>query len=104
MILDENLTKVGISMTISLDNLEKVELTGTTSLAAGDEIHPDDSLTAIIRVSEPDYVPEDVNVRARIDPTLITASFLARALEKLESDPKVESVSLSRKLQNMKRQ
>ena len=91
-------------MKISLDNLEKVELTGTTSLAAGDEIHPDDSLTAIIRVSEPDYVPQEVKVRSRIDSTLITASFLGKSLKKLQSDPKVESVSLSRRLQNMERQ
>jgi hypothetical protein len=91
-------------MKISLDNLEKVELAGTTSMAAEDEIAPDDSLTAIIKVSEPHYVPQDVDVRARIDPTLITASFLGKSLEKLQSDPKVESVSLSRKLQNMERQ
>ena len=91
-------------MKISLDNLEKVELAGTTSMAAGDEIDPDDSLTAIIKVSEPDYVPQDVDVRARIDSTLITASFLGKSLKKLQSDPKVESVSLSRKLQNMERQ
>ena len=91
-------------MKIPLDNLEKVELTGTTSLVAGDEIHPDDSLTAIIRVSEPDYVPKDVDVRARIDSTLITASFLAKSLEILQSDPKVESVSLSKRLPNVERQ
>ena len=91
-------------MKISLDNLEKVELTGTTSMAAGDEIDPDDSLTAIIRVSEPNYVPENVNIRSRIDSTLITASFLGKSLKKLQSDPKVESVSLSRKLQSVKRQ
>ena len=91
-------------MKISLDDLEKVELTGTTSLAAGDEIDPEDSLTAIIRVSEPDYVPKDVNVRARIDPTLITASFLGKWLKALQSDPRVQSVSLSKRLQNMERQ
>jgi hypothetical protein len=91
-------------MKISLDDLEKVELTGTTSLAAGEEIDPEDSLTAIIRVSEPDYVPKEVKVRARIDPTLITASFLGKSLKALQSDPRVQSVSLSRRLQNMERQ
>jgi hypothetical protein len=88
-------------MKISLDDLEKVEFTGTTS-TAGDEIDPDDFLTAIIKLNEPDYVPRDVEVRARIDSTLITASFNGKSLEKLQSDPKVESVSLSRKLQSIK--
>jgi len=87
-------------MKISLDDLQKVEYTGTTSMA-GDEIDPDDSLTAIIKVSEPHYVPEEVDVRSRIDPTLITASFKGKSLKNLQSDPKVESVSLSRKLQSI---
>jgi hypothetical protein len=84
-------------MKISLEDLEKVEFAGTTSLA-GNEIDQDETLTAIIRVNEPDYVPQGVDVRSRIDSTILTGSFLAKSLKKLQSDPKVQSVSLSRKL------
>lgn len=84
-------------MKISLEDLEKVEFAGTTSLA-GDEIDQDATLIAIISVNEPDYIPEGVDVRSRIDSTMLTGSFLAKSLEKIQSDPKVQSVSLSRKL------
>lgn len=87
-------------MKISLEDLEKVEFAGTTSLAAN-EIDQDETLTAIISVNEPDYVPPGVDVRSRIDSTMLTGSFLARSLKKLQSDPKVQSVSLARKLQQI---
>lgn len=85
-------------MKISLDDLEKVELTDRSSIE-GMEIDPDETLTAIIKVNEADYVPNDVKVRARIDSNMITGSFPAKSLKELQSDPKVESFSLPERLQ-----
>lgn len=85
-------------MKISLDDLEKVDVTESTTFE-GVEIDPDESLTAIIKVNEADYVPKDVQVRARIDSNMITGSFPAKSLKKLQSDPKVESLSLPERLQ-----
>lgn len=62
------------------------------------EVGDDETLACIIRVSEPGYVPEGVARRARISPTLFTATLSRRRLEALETDPLVVSVELSRRL------
>lgn len=53
-------------------------------------------ITAIIQVKEPNYVPERVRVRARIDPLLFTADLPTDLLGELEADHRVQSVALSR--------
>lgn len=82
-------------MSISLDSLEKVELTGA---AKSSSIKEDDTLTAIFKVKLPNYIPAGVNPRARISAKMFTGSFKSEQLKKLEADENVESVSLSRQL------
>ncbi|MEH3144385.1 MAG: hypothetical protein PGN34_03325 [Methylobacterium frigidaeris] len=53
---------------------------------------------AIVRVSEPGYVPPSVRLRSRIDPLLMTAEMAPHNLSALDQDPKVESVSVARPL------
>lgn len=55
-------------------------------------------LTAIIQVAEEGYVPPCVSLRSRIDDTMFTAELSSDRLEELDGDPKVKSVSVSRKL------
>lgn len=76
-----------------LSDLDKVEAAPPSVLGA-----PTDPVTAIIRVAEPLYVPHHVQVRARVSPLIFTAQFPADALEEIEADEKVESISLSRPL------
>ena len=56
------------------------------------------TVEAIIKVKEDDYVPPGVKVRARIDATMLTGEMPTSILPDLESDPKVASVSVSRRL------
>jgi len=82
-------------MGISLDNFKKVEFTGT---ARPEPISADRTLTAIFKVTEADYVPPKVHVRARIDSMMFTGSFVAGDLWELESDQRVISLAISRPL------
>ncbi|MCX6598283.1 MAG: hypothetical protein NTV70_18170 [Acidobacteria bacterium] len=56
---------------------------------------------AILRVSDADYVPPGVTVRARIDATLFTASFADELLETLRQDSKVVSIEVSQRLRQI---
>jgi hypothetical protein len=85
--------KVDLKQLKKLSDLRKLESVPPSVL--GEEAE-DPMVTAIVQVSVPDYVPPEIRVRARIDPVLFTAVFPRRALDGLESDPKVRSVSLSR--------
>jgi hypothetical protein len=53
---------------------------------------------AIVKVKEPDYVPDGVKVRSRIDSRMLTGELPTDILRDLEDDPKVEAVSISRRL------
>lgn len=55
-------------------------------------------LTAVLKVSEDGYVPDNVDVRARIDGTMFTAEFPADVLKRLEADKRVISVSIAEKM------
>lgn len=79
-----------------LSELDKLESAPPTLLSSAD---PQETVTAIVEVTEPDYVPEEVQVRARIAPTLFTAEFLGSLLPALDADPRVKSVALSRRQQ-----
>jgi len=57
-----------------------------------------ETVEAIVKVNEPGYVPDAVRVRARIDPFMITGEARTEDLMELELDPKVESVSVGRRL------
>jgi hypothetical protein len=52
----------------------------------------------IVKVKEDDYVPAGVNVRARVDATMFTAEASPSLIARLEHDPKVRSVAVSRPL------
>ena len=80
---------------MELDDLRKLEHGSRGSRTA----LPDDAVvTAIIKVREASYVPPGVEVRARIDETMFTASCRADALKRLEDDPKVESIALPKRV------
>lgn len=58
----------------------------------------DETLTAVVEVSEPGYVPSATHRRAALSDTMFTAELQRRALPELESDPRVVSVDLGRPL------
>lgn len=61
---------------------------------------PDDNETveAIIQVKTPDYIPQDVKVRARVDERIFTCQTTYGVLKRLKDDPQVESVKTSETL------
>lgn len=74
--------------------LTKLESTATT----GRSWATDQMVEAIIKVGSDDYVPPDVEVRARIDKRMFTAKCVFGTIAQLESDPEVQSVAVSRAL------
>ena len=58
-------------------------------------------LEVIVKVSEPNYVPDGVVVRAQISDVIFTSTIASDELQRLEDDPKVASVAVSRKLRNI---
>ena len=62
------------------------------------DVDADQLLSAIVKVNEPGYVPEAADNRARISDTLFTANVRRAGLEALEEDPRVESVELNERL------
>jgi hypothetical protein len=55
-------------------------------------------LLVLVKVRAPDAAPSYVTPRAQIGPTMFSAEVSAVDLKKLEADPAVESVSISRRL------
>lgn len=62
------------------------------------DVDADEMLSAIVKVSEPGYVPAVADERARISDTLFTANVRRAGLDALEEDPRVESVELNKRL------
>jgi hypothetical protein len=62
------------------------------------DVPANETLSAIVKVSEAGYVPEAADQRARISDTLFTANFRRDLLDALEDDPLVVSVELSERL------
>ena len=58
----------------------------------------DETVLAIVKVSEPDYVPRCARLRSRIDRHMITVECRYGAVSMLEADPRVESVALQQPL------
>lgn len=84
-------------MGIIVDHLQKVE-----STVSQGEVDPEQTVTAIIKVRKPGYTPPNVNVRARIDPNMFTASFAAKHLKAFEGDENIENIALSKPLRSLK--
>lgn len=74
--------------------LKKLEATAT----AGRSWEPDQLVEVIIKVKDDGYVPPGVDVRARIDDRMFTATSPFAAVAALEDDPQVLSVAVSRPL------
>lgn len=85
--------KVDLKQLKKLSDLKKLESAPPSVMREAIE---DEMISAIVQVTADDYVPPQVQIRARIDPTLFTASLRRTALSQLEADPKVRSVSVSR--------
>ena len=81
---------------MNLSNLRKVESTGARGAARG----VSGTATAIIKVRRAGYRPAGVQVRGEISDDIFTAEFPAEQLVRLEQDPEILSVALSRPLQN----
>jgi len=62
------------------------------------ELDTDETVLAIVKVSEPDYVPRCTRLRSRIDRHMITVECRYGAISMLEVDPRVESVALQKPL------
>ena len=69
---------------------------GDLDLEAAEQVSG--TVEAIVKVNEDNYVPPGVKVRARIDPTMLTGEIPTSLLPELEGNPKVASVSVSRRL------
>ena len=82
-------------MKIALNKPGKLELSGSTR---DQEYQPDDVVEAVLKVCTPGYIPPQVTLRARIDTTMFTGEMPFRALEEIDSDPEVISVSISKPL------
>ena len=55
-------------------------------------LHPDDVISAVVRVARPDYVPHGVLVRTRISPLLFTATLSKSQLDSALDDPAVVTI------------
>ena len=62
------------------------------------DVPANETLSAIVKVSEAGYVPDAADQRARISDTLFTANVRRDLLGALEDDPRVVSVQLSERL------
>jgi hypothetical protein len=66
-----------------------------------DPLEDGGDLEVIVKVNEPNYVPDGVAVRAQISDAIFTSVIASDVLQRLEDDPKVESVAVSRKLRTI---
>ena len=58
-----------------------------------------DTVEAIFKVRQPNYIPEGVQLRARIDATMFTGTVQSCEVNRVQSDQYVESVEVSSRLQ-----
>ena len=79
---------------MNLDDLGKLEASSVKALHSLDNAQ----VEAIVKVKQAHYVPDNVIVRARIDPYLFTCEMPSAHLQHLEMDPKVLSFSINKKL------
>lgn len=68
---------------------------------SGKFLTDDTIVEAIVKVDVSEYVPPDIDVRARVDAHLFTASGPLVAFKQLENDAHVVSISVSRPLRLM---
>jgi hypothetical protein len=61
-------------------------------------LDPHHRYTVAIKVARPGYVPEGITVRAQAGESVFTAEVTGETLKRLEADPLVVSVSISRRL------
>lgn len=79
---------------MDFSKLKKLETMGVRPRDAD----ADRVVTAIVKVKKANYHPRALAVRSQIDNCLFTAEFKVRDLSDLESDPLVETISLSKAL------
>lgn len=82
---------------INLDELHKVEASSVLPLAH----QSSDLVQAIIKVNEPNYVPQCVRLRASIGSGIFTGEFKYDDFNSLEQDPRVESISINKDLRSV---
>lgn len=81
---------------IKLEELSKVESSSVIPLA----LNSAETVEAIIKVKDADYVPDRVKVRASISPHILTGEFKQGDLPALEQDPQVESISINKRFKS----
>lgn len=55
-------------------------------------------VSVIVKVNKPGYVPDELNLRSRIDPYMFTADTQAECIDKIKDNTAVESISVNRSL------
>ena len=72
----------------------KIEAASAKPVTARD----DEVVLVIVKVKEANYVPGGFKVRSRIDDEMFTAECAGADLRAAQSDPKVESIALTKRL------
>jgi hypothetical protein len=87
--------KIDLSKLKKLSDLDKLASPAPSAMhaAEGDD---DQRVAIIVRVTEANYIPPEVTVRAQIDEYMFTANISPDELSALENDPKIQSFSLPR--------
>ena len=80
-------------MTDTPKKLGKLQITNAPPPADAPE-----TIEAIVKVRVPDYVPDGVRLRARVDATMFTATIPSDRLTTILEDPNVQSVERSKRL------
>lgn len=63
-----------------------------------ESFEPDTIVSFIIQVKQENYVPQELQVRSKIDGFIFTAQCLAKDLNILENDPLIDNISIATKL------
>lgn len=60
-----------------------------------------DKFSVIIKVTKANYIPEPVTLRSKINSYIFTADATPKAIEQLEKDKSVSSVSINQSIQSI---
>jgi hypothetical protein len=85
-------------MPIDYKALKKLE----TLPASAQAMRDDERLLVLVKLRKDGRRPVGISARAEIGPQIFSAEIAAGELKRLETDPDVESVSISRRLPLMK--
>jgi|SRR5215218_2395270 len=97
---DENTSEPGRGFELEAAEGGASKVSGSLARQLAD-VADDELLAAVVEVSEPGYVPNAAEQRAKITDTLFTANLRRAQLSELERDSRVVSVELNRRLERL---